>query len=209
MIKTVIFDLDNTLMDWKEEYIFALENTVKRLNLNYDKDTISKIDKALVLYEKNNTSYTKEKFIEFVNNVCGTKLNLDFMDILIEEQCKCYEEFTGEKLETIKYLSGKYKLICISNWFTYTQIKRLENAKIAQYFDIITGGDEHELKPSLKAFDIIENKKECVMIGDSIKNDIEPAIELGMQAILITKKPAPKDLRYRKISKLEELKEML
>ena len=47
------------------------------------------------------------------------------------------------------------------------------------------------------------------MIGDSIRNDIEPALELGMKAILITNKNVRKDLRYRKIKKIEELKEIL
>ena len=47
------------------------------------------------------------------------------------------------------------------------------------------------------------------MIGDSINNDILPALKLGMQAILITKKNVKKDLRYRQIRKIEDLKEML
>jgi FMN phosphatase YigB (HAD superfamily) len=97
----------------------------------------------------------------------------------------------------------------LSNWFTNTQKRRLENAGILKYFSKVSGGDERELKPSLKAFDIVDKKEECVMIGDSLKNDIFPAIELGMQAIHITKKDAKKDLRYRQIRKLEDLKEML
>ena len=47
------------------------------------------------------------------------------------------------------------------------------------------------------------------MIGDSLKNDILPALELGMQAIHLTKDNTKKDLRYRQIRKLEDLKEML
>ena len=92
--------------------------------------------------------------------------------------------------------------------YTYSK-KRLENAGILKYFSIVSGGDEHELKPSLKAFDIVDNKSECVMIGDSIKNDIMPALKLGMKAILLTKKNEKKDLRYKQIRKLEDLKEML
>ena len=209
MIKKVIFDLDNTLMNWKDEYIFALTNVINKLNLNYNNDKIKEIDKALTIYENYNTLYTKESFLKFLNDRCNINLPIEFVDMLIEEQCNCFEILSKEKIDTLEYLSNKYKLIVISNWFTYTQRKRLENAGIAKYFEIITGGDEHELKPSLNAFCVIENPSECIMVGDSIKNDIEPALKLGMQAVLITDKNVRKDLRYKRIKKLEELKEML
>ena len=47
------------------------------------------------------------------------------------------------------------------------------------------------------------------MIGDDINNDILPAISVGMNAILLNKKNYKKDLRYRQVKKLEDLKEML
>ena len=209
MIKTLIFDLDNTLLDWKQEYIFALSNVIKKLNLNYSDDKIKEIDTALTDYENHHKKYTKENFLNFLNTECNINLPHEFVDLLIEEQGNCFEKYDGDKLDTIRYLSEKYELICLSNWFTYTQTKRLENAGIAKYFKIITGGDQHELKPSKKAFDIIKNPDECIMIGDSIKNDILPALECGMRAILITKKNVKKDLRYKRISRIEELKEML
>lgn len=209
MIKKIVFDLDNTLLEWKNEYIYALENVVNNFNLEYDKEKIKEIDRALEDYEDYLIKSNKEDFLKFLNNRCKTNLSMEFLDKLIEEQGKCFDVYEGEKLETIKYLSKKYKLICISNWFTRTQKMRLEGAGIAKYFDIITGGDEHELKPSINAFSIIDNPKECIMIGDSLKKDIFPAIKLGMQAILITKKDVKEDSRYKIIRNIEELKEML
>ena len=47
------------------------------------------------------------------------------------------------------------------------------------------------------------------MVGDSLNKDILPAIEVGMQAILITKNNIKEDLRYRQIRKIEDLKEIL
>jgi len=209
MIKTIIFDLDFTLMDWEDEYIFAITNVINKLNLGYSKEKIKEIDDVLATYEKEYTMYENDKFCEFLNRKCNVNLPLEFVDMLIEEQTKCYREFTKSEIETLEYLSSKYELVVLSNWFTYTQKKRLENAGILKYFSKVSGGDERELKPSLKAFDIVDNKKECIMIGDSINNDILPALKLGMQAILITKKNVKKDLRYRQIRKIEDLKEML
>ena len=209
MIKKVIFDLDNTLMDWEDKYIFAITNVIDKLNLNYSEEKIKEIDDKLTEYENEYSLYEKEKFCDYLNKRCNTNLPYEFYDMLMEEQTKCYRMFTESEIDTLEYLSKKYELIILSNWFTYTQKKRLENAGILKYFSKVSGGDERELKPSLKAFDIVDNKKECVMVGDSIKNDILPAIEVGMKAILITKNNARKDLRYRQIRKLEDLKEML
>ncbi len=209
MIKTVIFDLDFTLMDWEDEYIFAITNVINKLNLGYSKEKIKEIDDVLATYEKEYTMYENDKFCEFLNKKCNINLPLEFVDMLLEEQTKCYRKFTESEIETLEYLSSKYELIVLSNWFTYTQKKRLENAGILKYFTKVSGGDERELKPSLKAFDIVDKKKECVMIGDSLNNDILPALKLGMQAILITKKNVKRDLRYRQIRKIEDLKEML
>ena len=209
MIKTVIFDLDFTLMDWEDEYIFAITNVINKLNLGYSKEKIKEIDDVLATYEKEYTMYENDKFCEFLNRKCNINLPLEFVDMLLEEQTKCYRKFTESEIETLEYLSSKYELIVLSNWFTYTQKKRLENAGILKYFTKVSGGDERELKPSLKAFDIVDKKKECVMIGDSLNNDILPALKLGMQAILITKKNVKRDLRYRQIRKIEDLKEML
>ena len=39
MIKRIIFDLDNTLITWKDEYWNAVNKTFERFNLQYtDKD---------------------------------------------------------------------------------------------------------------------------------------------------------------------------
>lgn len=209
MIKKVIFDLDFTLMDWEDEYIFALTNVINKLNMGYSKEKIKELDDVLTTYEDVYRVYEKEKFCDYLNEKCNTNLPYKFVDMLIEEQTKCYREFTESEIDTLEYLSSKYELIVLSNWFTYTQVKRLENAGILKYFSKVSGGDERELKPSLKAFDIVENKKECVMIGDSLKNDILPAIEVGMKAIHTTKNNTKKDLRYRQIRKIEDLKEML
>lgn len=209
MIKKVIFDLDFTLMDWEDEYIFAITNAVNKLNLGYSKEKIKELDDVLTTYEDVYPIYEKKKFCDYLNEKCNTHLPYEFVDILLEEQTKCYRKFSQSEIDTLEYLSSKYELLILSNWFTYTQVKRLENAGILKYFSKVSGGDERELKPSLKAFDIVDNKKECVMIGDSLNKDILPALEVGMQAIHLTKNNTKKDLRYRQIRKLEDLKEML
>ena len=50
------------------------------------------------------------------------------------------------------------------------------------------------------------NPSECLMIGDSFKHDIAPALELGMEVIWITKE---KSEFYQTIESVYELKNIL
>ena len=208
MIKRIIFDLDNTLMLWKDEYIFALKNVLDELKVKYDQKELLKFDSAVVDYENHHYIYNKKDFVEFVNNYCDSNLPIDFVDKLIIEQGKCFE-YDNRLVDTIEYLSKKYDLIILSNWFTNTQKLRLKGACLLKYFTIVSGGDERPLKPNLEAFsEAVKgfNMSECLMVGDSLKNDIKPALELGMSAIWVTKE---KDSNYKTIESIYELKNIL
>ena len=212
MIKRVIFDLDNTIIDWKDEYLNVVIDIVNNMNLGYDLDKVKQIDKVFSDYEDYKVNLEPEKFIKFINDGCNTNLPVEFIYKVIEGQGKCAEKLSEEKIELFKYLSNKYELMILSNWFTKTQEERLKIAGIYQYFKYISGGDKHSLKPSIHAFDEVLNgimPNEAVMIGDSISKDIEPAISLGMNAILISSKNIRKDIRYKRISDLNELKNIL
>lgn len=208
MIKRIIFDLDNTLIEWKSEYIFALENTLKELNINYSKDKIKEIDSVIDSYDKYGFTCQKKEFLDYVNKECNTNFFIDFVDKLIIEQGKCYQK--DEKLvKLIEYLSKKYDLVLLSNWFTDTQKLRLKGVGIDKYFSIITGGDEHPLKPNLEAFDIIlkdYKPEECLMVGDSLIADIIPAKKLGINTIWITKESSKE---YKTIKEIYELEDIL
>ena len=51
MIKRIIFDLDNTLITWKDEYWNAVNRTFEKLDLQYTDEDIEKIKCAVDYYE--------------------------------------------------------------------------------------------------------------------------------------------------------------
>ena len=208
MVKRLIFDLDNTLIMWKDEYILALKNVLDDLDVTYNNDKLHEIDSVLVEYEKHHDIYEKEMFLKYVNDCCNIKLPINFVDKLIIEQGNCYEEDV-QLVDTIRYLKTKYELMLLSNWFTETQKLRLKGLGILDCFSIVSGGDERLLKPNLKAFNVcLENVKpeECIMIGDSLKHDIIPASTLGMNVIWVTDK---QNETYTTVDKVYSLKKML
>lgn len=138
MIKRIIFDVDNTLLEWKDEYIFALKNVLDKLNVDYTQEQLVSIDNAIVDYEKYHNIYNADDLRNFVNSICQINIPEQFMELLIEEQGNCFTP-DPKLVDTIKYLSTKYDLVVLSNWFTKTQKLRLQKMDILEYFSIVTG----------------------------------------------------------------------
>lgn len=208
MTKRIIFDLDNTLILWKTEYKEAIEKTIKYYNLNISHIDI---DNILEQYESIYDVYKKEYFIEIINEKFNLNLDVDFMNKWIYE-LGFMSEYNKELEDTLSYLSKKYELVILTNWFTESQIERLKNAKVYQYFDEIYGGEKF-IKPSKESYlQAIGNHpvEECIMIGDVYNIDIIGALKLGMpviQADLNNQIKEKKD--YKVFKKITELKEML
>lgn len=208
MIKKVIFDMDNTLMDFPKNFEIGFKKVLDKFNVN-----IEPIDlyNAVGEYEKigNYEYYTKENLIEVVNKVLNINLGLDFVDEFFSMYDKLITPIPMETIDTLKYLKSKYKLYIITNWFTDSQKSRLKEAGILEYFDEVYGTDIIPLKPKKECFmRVIGDLKpsECVMIGDNLEVDIKVPYEMGMQVYHLNKLGTSK---YPTIRKIEELKERL
>lgn len=199
MIKRLIFDIDNTLIMWKDEYYdYSISNTFKELGISFDKSFIKHFDEAVDSYEDYYDIYDKEKFVKHLNNNLSIDLPNNFVDIWMKYLSECYEEPSKEFIDTLEYLSNKYELVILSNWFRLSQENRLINMKINKYFTKQIYTENIKNKPNKEAFmEAIKpyNIDECIMIGDSIEKDIKGAESIGMKAILIDDKTKVEDLR--------------
>lgn len=207
-MKAIIFDLDNTLIDWQDEFLFALRNVLQELKITINEDKVKELSHYIDIFEKFYEKLTKEDFLEFLHKKTGLSLNIEFVNKLIEEQKKLYYE-DNELLETLEYLSQKYDLYVITNWFTETQKGRLKNMGALKYFKKVYGADINYYKPNKKAFDVILEKyknEECLSIGDSLENDVLIPLSLGMKAIWKTKN---KSLEYETIENIKDLMNIL
>jgi HAD superfamily hydrolase (TIGR01509 family) len=209
-IKRLIFDLDNTLILWVDDYTSALRKTMEYFKVDYN---YMDIDAIVESQEKIHEVMNKQDFLNDINEACGLNLNIDFIDMLLENQKKLAVPNDIDLQETIKYLSTKYELVLLTNWYTDTQKGRLETAGIAKYFKEFYGGDLGYIKPHPDSFlrAIGSNKiEQCIMIGDSDYHDIEGAIELGMPVIQVDLKNKIKENRsYPVIKNIKELKDIL
>ena len=207
MIKKLIFDLDNTLIMWKDEYIDALRDTLKKYNNNEDPNYINDLIDS---YENYYDKYDKEKMLEHINNNIKEKLNMDFMNDFLES-IGYMSAPDDDVIDTLDYLSKKYELVVLTNWFRNPQINRLKAAKIDRYFSEIYGGEDF-IKPNKEAFvKAAGNTKleECIMIGDSYNLDVMGAYNAGIKPIFMNPKHKENKNNFDEIEKLSDLKDIL
>ena len=210
-MKKIIFDLDNTLIFWKDEYIKPLYDILEQFNI-YNKELADLVNFYIESYESNYNYLTKENLISHINKNCHTNLDVGFLDALLKAQEFCFSKASDELISTLEYLSGKYELYVLSNWFTDCQIGRLKNAGIYKYFKKVVGGEGY-MKPHPDVFLKVLKKeefKDAIMIGDNLDVDIKGAMNVGISSILYNYKD--KDVKkdgFKIIKTMSELKEIL
>ena len=205
MIKRIIFDLDDTLIPWKKEYNEAFNIAAEDYHLNID---LSLQNNFIESYEALHDNFDKLKMSIFFNKYFHTDKGIEFINK--------WQEYLGKMSEKdpmlneyLMYLKKQYELAVLTNWFTRTQFEWLRNAGIVQNFQNIYGG-EHYCKPNPKSYERAigyYKKEECLMVGDSYIIDIKGALDIGMEAILLSKKQIPEVETIDSIYKLDKVLE--
>lgn len=217
MIKRLIFDVDNTLIDWRNEYWdITLDNVFRDLQIE-DNEEIRKIIKKSVDndYEKVNQYYNKQKMLDCINNKLENKLPMQFMELCLKHLENCVPKQIDEELvKTLEYLNKKYEMVILTNWFCKQQEKRLENIGILKYFKKVYAPENFKMKPYSESYIVaMENYKpeECIMIGDDIERDVKGALKVGMNAIYYDKKTkkSNNENEYIIINNLKKLMDIL
>ena len=120
-------------------------------------------------------------------------------------------DISNSTTEVLEYLSKKYELVVLTNWFTIPQENRLKHVSINKYFKKIYGGELY-IKPNSKAFlnacDLYK-PNECLMIGDDYNKDIIGASKAHLQVIYFNYKNKENKNNYKEIKDLKELERIL
>lgn len=88
--------------------------------------------------------------------------------------------------ETLQQLSGKYKLVVATKGDLLDQQRKLQRSGLTEYFDhieIMPDKTEKEYRRLLNALDT--PAEHLLMVGNSLKSDIQPVLSLGGYAVHI------------------------
>lgn len=214
MIKRIIFDLDNTIIDWKDYYSAdAVKSACDKFGIKYNNEIIEKIVNIVDYYERNNEYFNMNIMQELINKELNNHYTTDFTKEILKYFENCVpKEMDINIIRTLEYLQNKYELVILTNWFENTQIQRLKNTKIYKYFTHVYATEKIKVKPNKEAFKTAMGEfapNECVMVGDDLKIDIDGALNIGINAIFLNRKNISVDKKYTVITHLDELIKIL
>ncbi len=196
--KILLFDLDDTLLDFSanetdslnklfqqhghvfSKELFGVYNSVnKRLWADYENGKI-------LLNDVLNSRFSKT-MLKLGKIVDGIEWE-DMYRQLLGNGCQQMEG----ALEVCRNLSASHRLFVITNGITKTQIKRLKQSGLYEFFeDIFDSQSIGFQKPSREFFDYVIshvkdfNIKETLIIGDSLTTDIKGGILSGIDTCWI------------------------
>ncbi|MCA0153237.1 HAD family hydrolase [Winogradskyella vincentii] len=190
-IKVIGFDADDTL--WvNETYFREAEERVGNLLSHFE--TPNKIDQELFKMEmKNLATYgygvkgfvlsMVELAIELSNGSVSNSIISHILDIGKEMINKPIELLEGVE-EVLKMLSREYRLILATKGDLLDQERKLEKSGLLDYFhhiEVLSEKQESNYSKLLMHLDI--KPSEFLMVGNSLKSDILPLVNIGAQAI--------------------------
>lgn len=207
MIKAVVFDLDNTLIPWLDEFDKYIKETFEDFNLPNDNDTMLEFRKAMAKYEDTHIRFDKKEMSIFFRDYLKLEIPDNFVDVW---SLKLNNAFiiNDEVNKLLYYLKSKYKLYVTTNWYTDQQRTRLKNATLLDYFENVYGCDCYDRKPYPEMLEELlkeYNNNEIIYIGDSYNIDIKFAINQGVYAYHISDTNRVKSSRYKVIKSIFDL----
>mgnify|MGYP004558423763 FL=1 len=196
MLRKLLFDLDNTLLDFDKAERLALTKALSALSLeptDHMLDRYNKINlaqwKLLEKGELDREAVKKRRFLLLFEEFG--------IDREAEEAARLYEGFLGEghyfmdyAEELLQKLSGEYQIYIATNGTAHVQKGRIASAGIRDYVEDVFISEEIGVnKPSKEYFDrCFEripdfDRNEAVVIGDSLTSDILGGINAGVRTI--------------------------
>ena len=207
MLKRLIFDVDNTLIvgvNFKE----AVIKTLDELNI-YSEENLDNFFEGIYSYEGVYNSYNSRDYKKHMEECMNTIIPDNFLDVFFKYLKDVIPERNDKLISTIDSLSKKYELVLLTNYFSISQLNRLNNMGIGKYFTEAYGEDL--IKPNKEAYIKAcgpHKPEECVMIGDSMFLDVECAKKAGLKAIFVnTKKIDTNNLNVIVVDKVEDINE--
>lgn len=209
MIKAVLLDIDNTILDFDKCANASLKKVCDDLALPYENwffATFTKINDNL-WKQVEDKIITKEELHRIRFSIVFDAWGVKGDGIDFEKRFKIALKESAEKvyggMALVKYLSKKYLLAVASNSNYPQQIKRLTLAGYTPYIDkFFFSADIGAEKPSKEFFDACINglegisRDQIIIIGDSINADILGGINANIKTCWFNfrKITPPKDL---------------
>ena len=193
MFDLIAFDADDTL--WHNETIYSKtqDEFIQLLSKHHSPESINQ---QLYQTEMRNLEYYGYGIKGFVLSMIETAIKLtegEIRGVDIQKIVNFSKEMRDAKIqllehveETVLILSEKYKLIIITKGDQLDQETKITRSGIGHYFkyvEIVSEKTQDTYKSLLAKYQIEPGR--FLMIGNSLKSDILPVVDIGGKAIYI------------------------
>ncbi|WP_426711159.1 YjjG family noncanonical pyrimidine nucleotidase [Cetobacterium sp. SF1] len=224
--KVILFDADETLFDFKRAEDYALEESLKSIGVDYNREYHSPLykeinDKIWKELEEGKIKIGELKIERFRRYF--EKLNIDydptiFADLYMTELGNGSFVLNGA-IEMLENLKDKARMAIITNGLTKVQDNRIKKSIINHYFEEIVISESIGIsKPNPEIFDYTMkkmnhlNKNDVIMIGDNLGSDILGGNNYGIETCWYNpgNKKSKKDIKPTfEVSNFKEMLEIL
>ncbi len=219
----LLFDFDNTLVDFHDASELAFHKALKDYNVEHDDSYYgiygkinakiwSDFEQKLITTE----DIRRTRFTLFLKeigkeNIDGYEYNAKYLSNLIE-----FTTIRPGVVSMLERLKTKFKISIITNGLKEVQRARLSKCKIDHLFDSIIVSDEIGFakpdgaffKHTMNSIEETFEKEKILVIGDSLKSDIAGAKSFGLKSCHINLGPLDEkaaDIVIQDVLELETL----
>ncbi len=198
----LIFDLDNTLIDFSKSETIALPEALKHYGITVSDAEIKEyqkisrqcwVDMEKGIYSKEKCVVLRfERFLKYlgVEGIDPKELNEKYLDSL-----SIHVPLMPDTEQLLSKLKDDYLLVMMTNGIKRVQEAKNKKSGLDKYFDyIIISDDVGYNKPDIRIYEYMENligkhdKDRMLMIGDSVGSDIEGGINYGIKTCFFNPK---------------------
>lgn len=209
MIKALIFDLDNTLIDRQKAFKEMLQRRFDEFV--DDKELKENMISDILLWDNNGMVERLEVFKRWADKYNITFITPEQLDSDWSKESGSIAFLYEDVRETLTKLKEKYKIAVLSNGNKASQRRKMATIDIYDLLDYsLVSGEFHVRKPDPEIYkytclQLGLEPEECVYVGDNYRIDVLGSMNAGLKPIYVQRT----DETHTDVQTIHEIKELL